>query len=132
MISSILLVTTIIGAFIYYKPHRSVKREPAAYSLSVSQLVNEFSQDETKANSRYLGNILEVRGTLKEIILNDSSLVLLLGDSLQNTGVSCYLLKDQKDLYTSLKRGEQVNVKGICNGLLLDIVLDKCIMLPEK
>lgn len=132
MISSVILVTSVICLLIYYKPHRSVRKEEAAFKLSVSQLVDAFSQDETQANALYLGKVLEVQGILKEIILNDSSLVLLLGDSTQSTGVSCYLQKDQKDRYTTLKRGESVNVKGICNGMLLDVVLDKGILLPDK
>lgn len=130
MISSVLLVTMVICLMIYYKPHRSVKKEEAAFKLSVTQLVEAFSQDETQANSLYLGKVLEVEGTLKEIMLNDSTMVLLLGDSTQGTGVSCYFQKDQRDKYTTLKRGEPVSVKGICNGMLLDVVLDKCIMLP--
>ncbi len=132
MISSVILVTSVICLLIYYKPHRSVSKEEAAFKLSVSQLVDAFSQNESQANSIYLGKILEVQGILKEIILNDSSLVLLLGDTAQSTGVSCYLQKDQKDRYTTLKRGESVNVKGICNGMLLDVVLDKGILLPVK
>jgi hypothetical protein len=132
MISSVVLVTTVVCLFIYYKPHRSVRKEEAAFSLSESQLVDAFIKDESTANSMYLGKILQVKGTLKEIILNDSSLVLLLGDSTMDTGISCYLQKDQKDLYTTLKRGESITVKGICNGMLLDVVLDKCIMLPGK
>lgn len=132
MISSVILVTSVICLLIYYKPHRSVRKEEAAFKLSVSQLVEAFSQDESQANALYLGKILEVQGILKEIILNDSTLVLLLGDSTQSTGVSCYLQKDQKELYTTLKRGESVNVKGICNGMLLDVVLDKCILLSDR
>lgn len=132
MISSVILVVSVIGVLIYFKPHRSVRNEEAAFKLPVSQLVNEFLKDETQANALYLGKVLEIQGNLKEVILNDSSLVLLLGDSTGMTGVSCYLQKDQKNQYKTLKRGEQVRVKGICNGMLLDVVLDKCMMLSDK
>lgn len=129
MISSVLLLTTIVCLFIYYKPHRSVKNADASFSLTVAELVNAFTDNETKANAMYLDKILEVKGTLKEIIVSDSSLVLLLGDTTLHTGISCYLLKDQKDLYRTLKKGDTLRVKGICNGMLFDVVLDKCILL---
>ena len=132
MISSVLMLTMIVCLFIYYKPHRSVKKAEAAFTLPVTELVSAFTQDESRANALYLDKILEVKGTLKEIILNDSSLVLLLGDSSQDTGISCYLLKDQKDFYKSLKKGDPVTVKGICNGMLFDVVLDKCILIPAR
>jgi hypothetical protein len=132
MISSLLVVTTtVVCLLIYYKPHRSVRKEEAAFNLSVTELVSAFSTDESKANNLYLGKVLEVKGNLKEIILNDSSLVLLLGDSTQAIGISCYLQKDQKDHYAALEKGKPVGVKGICNGMLLDIVLDKCILITE-
>lgn len=132
MLSSVILLTSIIFIIIYYKPHRSVRGEDPAYTMTVQQLVNAFSQSETRADSMYAGRILELEGRLKEMILNDSTLILLLGDSTQMTGVSCYLNKDQKQKYTSIRRGETVKVKGICNGMLLDIVMDKCILLPES
>jgi hypothetical protein len=72
------------------------------------------------------------RGALKEMILNDSTLILLMGDSTLPTGVSCYLQRDQKDKYTTLKKGEEVLVKGVCNGMLLDVVIDKAILLPNE
>lgn len=131
MVSSVILLTSIIFIVIYYKPHRSVRGEDPAYSLTVQQLVNAFSANEMRADSMYVGAVLELEGRLKEMILNDSTLILLLGDSTQMTGVSCYLNKSQKEKYTSIKRGEIVKVKGICNGMLLDIVMDKCILLPE-
>ncbi len=129
MVSSVILLTSIIFIMIYYKPHRSVKSEPAAFRVTVRQLVDSFSSDETRANNLYAGRVIEVEGRLKEMILNDSTLILLMGDSSQMTGVSCYLNKDQKQKYTSLRRGESVRVKGICNGMLLDIVMDKCILM---
>lgn len=132
MISFVILGAAVFCLFIYFKPHRSVRKEEAAFTLSVTTLVNEFSKNESRANSLYLGKILEVQGLLNEIILNDSTLVLLLGDSSQGMGVSCYLQKDQKELYTTLKRGESVHVKGICNGMLLDVVLDKGIVLRDR
>ncbi len=132
MISSVLLITSVIAVFMYYKPHRSVKKEEAAFKLSVAELVDAFANDEASANAMYVGKIIEVNGTLKEMILNDSTLILLMGDTTQMTGVSCYLQKDQKDKYATLKRGEHVSVKGICNGMLLDVVLDKGLLLPDE
>jgi hypothetical protein len=132
MTSALLLIASVIAVFKYYKPHRSVKKEEAAFKVSVSELVDAFSTDENEANTQYAGKIIEVRGALKEMILNDSTLILLMGDSTLPTGVSCYLQRDQKDKYTTLKKGEEVLVKGVCNGMLLDVVIDKAILLPNE
>ncbi len=132
MISSAILITSVIFIMLYYKPHRSVGRDEPAFRLTVPQLAEAFSEDEEKANTLYSGKVLEVEGTLKEMILNDSTLILLMGEESQAMGVSCYLNKDQKNKYRSLKRGAQVRIKGICNGMLLDIVMDKCVLLQGE
>ena len=132
MISSAILISSVIAVLMYFKPHRSVRSEEASFSLSVTELVSAFVDDEAKANQLYVGKVVEVHGALKEMILNDSTLILLMGDTAQMTGVSCYLQKDQKNKYTSLKRGESVTVKGICNGMLIDVVLDKGLLLPNQ
>jgi hypothetical protein len=49
MTSSLLLIASVIAVFKYYKPHRSVKKEEAAFKLSVSKLVDAFSADENQA-----------------------------------------------------------------------------------
>ena len=132
MISSVILISSVVAVFMYFKPHRSMRNEEAEFRLSVAELVNAFVSDEQQANAAYVGKIVEVRGKLKEMILNDSTLILLLGDSTEMTGVSCYLQKDQKGKYTGLKRGEMVRVKGVCNGMLLDVVLDKGLLLSAE
>jgi hypothetical protein len=132
MISSVILISSVVAVFMYFKPHRSVRNEEADFRLTVSELVNAFVTDEQKANAAYVGKVVEVRGTLKEMILNDSTLILLLGDSAEVTGVSCYLQKDQKEKYTGLKRGDIVMVKGVCNGMLLDVVIDKGLLLSPE
>lgn len=132
MIPSLLLVAISVVLFIYYKPHRSVKREKAAYTLTVSQLVEAFVEDETEANALYLDKVVEVSGLLKELIHNEGGMVLLLGDPAQPTGISCYLQKDQIEAFQQLKRGDRIQVKGICTGMLLDVVLDKCVIVTGK
>lgn len=132
MISSAILITSVIFIMLYSKPHRSVSRDEPAFRLTVPQLAEAYSQDEETANRLYTGKILEVEGTMKEMILSGSSLILLMGETSQPLGVSCYLNRDQKNKYRSLKRGTPVRIKGICNGLLLDIVMDKCILVPPE
>ena len=132
MISSAILISSVIAVLMYFKPHRSVRDEEASFRLSVKELVDAFVDNEARANQMYVGKVIEVHGSLKEMILNDSTLILLMGDSAQMTGVSCYLQKDQKDKYTTLKRGGPVTVKGVCNGMLIDVVLDKGLLLPNQ
>lgn len=128
MISVAIFAAAVTVFLIYNKPHRSVADQEAAFKLSASELVAAFSADEGAADSLYGGKILEISGTLKEKILDDGAAILLIGDTAEVIGVSCFLRKEQEDIYSVPEVGGEVTVKGICNGLLMDVVLDKCIV----
>lgn len=132
VILSLLLIAIAVFLGVYHKPHPSVAREEAAFKVSASHLVEAFSKDEMEANARYAGKILEVRGPLREMIVDDSTTVLLMGDSNLPARVSCYLQPGQEEAARNLKEGESIAVKGICNGILLDVILDRAILLEYE
>ena len=127
----VIAFTAIVAAWMYFKPHASVRNKEAAYRLSAKQLAEAFLSNEEKANSRYTGKILEVEGYLQEITFHDSTVVLMLGDVSQSNGVSCFLQGGSGDV-RSLKAGNQVTVKGICSGFLLDVVVEDCVLLNQE
>lgn len=129
MIAAILAA---VGVMIYNKPHRDVETAPPAFSMTAEQLVGEFSQDEAGANALYGGKVIRVNGPLKEIIRNDSTLILLLGDTSQLMGVSCYVQDGEQVQAAGITPGQMVTVKGICNGLLMDVILDRAILLTNE
>lgn len=120
------------GLMIYNKPHRIVKTEPPAFTMTAEQLVDQFVQDEAEANALYAGKVIQLSGRLKDVIRNDSTLILLLGDTSQMMSVSCYLQSGEKMEEAGLDRGEMITVKGICNGMLMDVILDKAILLTDE
>ena len=129
---AIIVVVIGAGVWMYFKPHRSVAAAEPAFILSASELIDAFVEDEAAATMRYGGKIVNVKGPVSEIILSDTSAVLQIGDGSQMAGIRCYLDNNQKADYSSLRQGDPVSVKGICNGMLLDVVLDKCILLSEE
>ena len=131
MISAVLLAMAAVFFVLYNKPHRSVKGEEAAFELSVSELTEAFSNDETAAGSMYTGKVIQVKGPLRRMIRNDSTLILMMGDN-ELMGVSCYLEKSQIPRSENLTAGELITVKGICNGMLMDVVLDNAILVKDE
>lgn len=126
------VIFTAIGLMVYNKPHRDVKTAPPAFTMTAAQLVDEFFQDEAKANAAYAGKVIQVNGRLKDIVRNDSTSILLLGDTSQFMSVSCYLQNDGSIESAGLARGKIVTVKGVCNGMLMDVILDKAILLTDE
>lgn len=132
MISFAIFAAVVTAFLVYNKPHRSVAEEEAEFTLPASELVEAFSEDESAADSVYSGKVVEIRGMLKDKMVSDGAAILFIGDTTQMIGVNCFLREHQEDAYRALQIGRQVTVKGICNGLLLDVVLDKCIVKDDK
>jgi hypothetical protein len=114
---------------VWYKPHRNVQHTKVFAELNVKDLVNEFTGDESAANSKYLasdGNskVLVVKGRITKISLNQQgeTVVILKEDGLK-AGVSATFIK--KANTTKLKIGEEIKIKGaITAGSRYDEVLD--------
>ena len=128
---AMIVVAIAAAARMYFKPHPSVKAAEPAFTLSALDLIDAFTNDEASATMLYGGKILEVTGVVKEISFSDSSMVLQMGDTNRMESVSCYVYNGKQTHYTSIRPGKSVRVKGFCNGMLMDVVLDKCIILSD-
>src|SRR5690606_21581140 len=96
------------------------------FLVSASELITAFEENERAANDKYLGKVVEVHGTVTEVIEKQNSFVLLLGDTSTVSRVSCTLEGDNDDMAYGLRAGDALTLRGICSGRLLDVVLVDC------
>jgi hypothetical protein len=113
---------TFIGYRVYTKPHRSAATETAV-ATTAAQLVHEYEKDEAASNKKYLGNAVQVSGTVSEVSVNQQNkpVVLLAGSDM--SGVQCSL----EEPMPGIKKGDSVIIKGFCTGFLTDVIIDRCI-----
>jgi hypothetical protein len=115
------------GFFLYQKPAEKTVSGKAEFETTAMQLFNEFDTDEALANKKYLNRIIAVRGTISEITAVDSAgLSILLETGNPLFGVSCQL--SQAKGKSMLKRGQEVEIRGLCTGKLMDVVLVRCVI----
>ena len=126
-----LLLAAVVVLSMYFKPHPSVDEGEADFKLSATALIDAFGKDEVAANSLYGGKVLEISGMLREALPNDSATLLMIGDDTRMTGVSCYLQSGELRADALPEKGSTVTVKGICQGMLLDVVMEKCILVQD-
>ncbi len=129
--AAVILISVVLAVSMYYKPHRSVKQEAADFRLPASELAAAFSSDEARATGLYAGKIIEVHGQVREMTGSDGTIILLIGDA-EGAGVRCYLQPNQEKEITPLQRGAPVRIKGVCNGMLLEVMIDKAIILDNE
>lgn len=112
--------------YLFNKPHRDIKAEKAEL-VSAVELYKQYSENEESANKRWLDKTLQVNGLIKEKTNNQSEIPVLMLDTEDPMGnISCTVDISQKDKADKLKVGEKVTVKGLCTGMLADVVLVKC------
>lgn len=98
----------------------------AEFTVSAVQLLTDFRANENVANKKYTNKIVEVNGTVAEIIPNGKTFTLFLyADSV--TRVSCTLADNQTAKINQVKTGSKVEMRGQCAGLLSDVVLVRCV-----
>jgi len=107
----------------YNKPHRSAANETAV-ELTAMRLAADYEKDEAGANKKYLGNAVQVSGTVSEVTFNQQNkpVIFLMGADM--SGVQCTLQDNARDI----KKGDSVTIKGFCTGYLTDVIMDRCVV----
>ncbi len=129
IVYAILLIGLIgggIGLYQYNKPHKKMVTATSDFIISAAELFTEFENDENISNEKYLDKIVQVSGTVQEVKEEDgvTSVTLNRGGMF---GVICQLDQLTEHKRITFAIGENVSFKGICTGLLMDVVLVRCV-----
>ena len=91
-------------------------------SMSASELINAYKENEVKADKMYKGKIVEVNGIVDGIDsdMDDKAVVRLSdGDEFSIYTVSCYIDDENQDNACELKKGENVIIVGKADGEII-------------
>ena len=132
-----LVAGLIVAVYLFNKPKRDIAKTTAEYSLTATQLLTEFTQNEQAANAKYLssayGKVIRVSGTIGEIDqAGDTVLNILLKEPTTGSGsINCSMAISEIPKAKSLKMGDKVAVKGECTGYLNitnEVSMVKCLL----
>jgi hypothetical protein len=125
-----ILIIGLIGVFVAYKmynkPHINVADSKSDITLTADKIINDFSSDESKANTLYLDKIIEISGEISELNVVKQKGIITLKTKDDFGSVLCHLSDEGTKKMSSLKERQTIYVKGICTGYLLDVILVKC------
>ena len=88
-------------------------------SISATELINAYNENEVKADKMYKGKIIEVNGIVDGIDsdMDDKAVVRLSdGDEFSIYTVSCSIDDENQDKACELKKGENVTIIGKADG----------------
>lgn len=129
---TVVLIAIIAGLYLFNKKAPDLAGVKPDYVLTASALYNDFETDEATATQKYVDKIIQVTGTITVIEVNaDSTINITLGESSMTGSVIC-TMKGAPDLAgMGLANGSEVVIKGICSGMLMDVLLNKCVIVTE-
>jgi hypothetical protein len=114
------------GWYQYQKAPPDIRAQKAGIEISAVELLKAFQQNETAGIAKYVDKILIVAGTVTDIQTDSSgqaTVSLQTGDLL--AAVTCSFYQNDEGV-KKVKAGSLVRIKGVCTGMLTDVVLNKC------
>lgn len=102
---------------------------PVKVSVTADRLLKDFQTSESIATQKYAAGsdqAVQVTGTIRNmepVGAGITNVMLETGDEL--AAVVCEF--KNKDLPVDWRPGAQVSIKGVCTGMLIDVVLVRCV-----
>lgn len=125
------LALSLLGGYLYimHMPEKSMSKQAPDFSMSATRLAEEFETDPAAANSKFIDRVIEVTGVISEISTDqNNSIVFVLRENETPTGVLCTLNEKSAEKTERYKVGDTVVLRGICTGMLFEVVLNRCVI----
>lgn len=117
--------------YAFMRPHRDMMKTQPEFVMDASALFNDFSNNETTANKKYLGKVVQITGKVIDVKNENHETAVTLEDEL--FGVSTYLdsafVAQNSKLVSSINSGQMVTLRGQCDGMLNDVVISRAVII---
>lgn len=123
---SIVIPLLLVSIYFYNKPHVDVTNTEATYVLTAENLIKEYQENEIGSTEKYSENVILVKGKVFEVSTLKGNSVITLKDDSSESSIICHLLSGENLKILDLRKGQNVSIKGICTGYLLDVIMVRC------
>ena len=131
LIYLVMMLCTIGGIYGYQQYNRrapDTHRLKPSFVINARQFISQFQTDEEKAGARYADKTVSVKGTIHFVQDKDTAATVILNDGSSISSVICQFEKENVWEVKDLKEGDNITIKGICTGYLMDVVLVRCVV----
>ena len=129
IILSLIVIIIIAYIVVLNLPQASSQNKKPDFVVSSVEIYDEFNSNEQKANTKYIGKTVEITGNLISTENDqEGATVLILATNDEMGVVLCTLEKEPKKIP---EIGSTIKIKGQCNGFLMGVVMNKCLVLTD-
>jgi hypothetical protein len=128
------------GIDLYNEKNPDLLHVKADIKISAVALINEFEANDSEANQKYFGKVVETDGNIKKIDKDEKGYyTIILGDTANLSSVRCSMDTLHNEDAAHLKEGSSAIVRGNCTGfnkdemgLGSDVILNRCAIITKK
>jgi hypothetical protein len=105
-----------------------------AVSVAATDLMADYKGNEVRGDSKWKGKLVLVTGIVGDIkkdILDKPYVTLGSGAAFEIPEVQCSLRSGQEGAAGSLQKGQRATLKGRVHGLMMNVQLDDCELMPS-
>lgn len=115
IIITVVILTACLAVYVIWnKPHKNVE-DANATQITAPLLYNSFVTDSANARSLYVDKIVEVKGEVAKIAVNQQAQqIILIKTAVEGAFINCTMEKEA----AGLKAGDNTRIKGICSGYI--------------
>lgn len=128
---ALLILALIAGGIAYYQFNRTVpslEEVEADYEMTADELYHAFDTNEKEALEKFEGKVILLSGKIIEVKKSEKGNNLTLeAEGAMLGGVNCSF--DQ--LNANLETGQSVSLKGRCQGYLMNVILNNCVLVEN-
>lgn len=134
------LIVIAVGALSVYlyinKPHPSYEKLKAEFTVTPKAIYDEFKANSKATGLKYNGKMIELNGVISKVEASDTLVTVvfaftqgLFGDE----GVRCAMLSKFNKSTKEFKQGDNIDLKGLCQGFNeTDVILEKCSLIKKQ
>ena len=121
----LVIIAAGFGYYMYNKPLSSTSSMSTEFTMQAGELLEEFENDEEKANASYLDKVIEITGKIQKVESKNGTTSIYL-DSDNPLSSVIFQLEEPN---STILEGQLITLKGICTGYLMDVVLVRAVKL---
>lgn len=95
-------------------------------SVTAIELFDSYTNFEDSANKMYLGKVIKVSGVIAGIDFKDNRYTVNFVTNGEMGTVVCEMDQKENEKAKLLKPGANISIAGFCNGINMDVYLDRC------
>ncbi|MBO9619203.1 MAG: hypothetical protein J7539_09235 [Niabella sp.] len=131
LLAIIAIAGVLYGLYWYYKQPQDIRSAPPQLESTAARIIADFNRDEQVATKKYVDKVILINGKVADIKVesNGTATVFLDGND-PLASVTCSFYNDQAGSLKTVKPGAMIKIKGVCTGKLMDVVFNKCSIVP--